>query len=154
MQGEAKSRLTKFLRLSKMGTGAMKRFSVEASKGRLKTRGFVQEVGQDILVSVWGGTRPHIGAVGIAVPRHSLKNPNKWSATSSNFTFPGHKEDTLVKKISERLAAQLRKNVVVTAGLHWDSLTVKEIKTIESLTEKLSDRILEKLQPAGKGRRR
>ena len=146
--------MTKPLRLSKMGTDSMKRFFVEASRGRLKTCGFVQEVGQDILVSVWGGTRPHIGAVGIAVPRHSLKNPKKWSATSSNFTFPGHKEDTLVKKISEKLAAQLRKNVVVTAGIHWDGITLKEIKTIENLTGKLSDRILEKLLPAGRGRRR
>jgi hypothetical protein len=52
------------------------------------------------------------------------------------------------------LAAQLRKNVVVTAGIHWDSLTLKEIKTIENLTGKLSDRILEKLLPASKDRRR
>jgi hypothetical protein len=137
-----------------MGTDPMKRFSVETSRGRFKTYGLVQEVGQDILVSIWGGTRPHIGAVGIAVPRHSLNNPKKWSATSSNFTFPGHKEDTLVKKISERLAAQLRRNVVVTAGIHWDNITPKEIKTIENLTGKLSDRILEKLLPAGKARRR
>jgi len=132
----------------------MKRFLVEISRGRFKIRGFVQEVGQDLLVSVWGGTRPHIGAVGIAVPRHSLKNPKKWSATSSNFTFPGHKEDTLVKKISERLAARLKKNVVVTAGLHWDNITPQEIKIIENLTEGLSDRILKKLLPAGKVRRR
>jgi hypothetical protein len=115
----------------------MKRFLVETSRGRFKTCGFVQEVGQDILVSIWGGTRPHIGAIGIAVPRHSLKNPKKWSATSSNFTFPGHKEDTLVKKISERLATQLRKNVVVTAGIHWDNISPQEIKIIETiLTEK------------------
>ncbi|HVP80437.1 MAG TPA: hypothetical protein VMV04_21345 [Thermodesulfobacteriota bacterium] len=132
----------------------MKRFSVETSKGRFKTCGFVQQVGQDILVSIWGGTQPHIGAVGIAVPRPSLKNPDQWSATSSNFTFPGHKEDALVKRISERLATQLKKNVVVTAGIHWDSLTPQEIKTIENLTGKLSDRILNKLLPAGKVRRR
>ncbi len=132
----------------------MKRFSVETSKGRFKTCGFVQQVGQDILVSIWGGTQPHIGAVGIAVPRPSLKNPDEWSATSSNFTFPGHKEDALVKRISERLATQLKKNVVVTAGIHWDSLTLHEIKTIENLTGELSDRILKKLLPAGKARRR
>ena len=131
----------------------MKRFLVETSRGRFKACGFVQVVGEDILVSVWGGTRPHIGAVGIAVPRHSLKNPRQWSATSSNFTFPGHKEDVLVKKISEELAARLKKNVVVTAGIHWDSITLKEIKTIENLTGKLSDRILEKLLPAGTGKK-
>jgi hypothetical protein len=132
----------------------MKRFLVEISKGRFKICGLVQEVGQDILVSIWGGTRPHIGAVGIAVPRHSLKDPKKWSATSSNFTFLGHKEDALVKKISERLATQLRKNVVVTAGIHWEGITPQEIKIIENLTEKLSDRILKKLLTTGKGSKR
>ena len=131
----------------------MKRLPIILSKGKFTIEGQVQEIGPDILVSIWGGSRPHIGAIGIAVPRHSLKNPRKWSATSSNFTFPGHKEDTLVKKISERLAAQLRRNVVVTAGIHWDSITLKEIKTIENLTGKLSDRILERLLPAGKGRK-
>jgi len=132
----------------------MKRFSIILSKGKFTIEGQVQEIGPDLLVSIWGGTRPHIGAVGMALPRHSLKDPRKWSATSSTYTFIGHKEDTLVKKISERLATQLRKNVVVTAGIHWDSITLKEIKIIETLTEKLSDRILEKLLPAGKGRRR
>jgi hypothetical protein len=123
----------------------MKRFLVEISKGPLKIHGLVQEVGQDILVSIWGGTRPHIGAVGVAIPRPSLKNQRKWSATSSNFTFIGHKEDILVKTISERLAARLRRNVVVTAGIHWDGITFSEIKAIQNLTQKLSDLILKKI---------
>jgi hypothetical protein len=124
----------------------MKRFLVKISKGRFKIHGFVQEVGQDLLVSIWGGTRPHIGAIGIAVPRPSLKNPKKWSATSSNFTFLGHKEDIMVKKISEKLATQLKRNVVATAGVHWDRITSNEIKTIQNLTQKLSDQILKRLQ--------
>jgi len=123
----------------------MKRFLVEISKGRFRIKGFVQEVGQDFLISIWGGTRSHIGAVGIAIPRPSLKNPKKWSATSSVFTFIGHKEDTLVKIISERLAARLRRNVVVTAGIHWDGITFNEIKAIQNLTQKLSDQILKKI---------
>jgi hypothetical protein len=120
----------------------MNQFSVEISKRRLKIHGLIQEVGQDLLISLWGGTRPHIGAVGIAVPRYSLRDPKKWSATSSNFTFLGHKEDALVKKISERLATQLRKSVVVTAGFHWHRVTFQEIEIIENLTEKRADRIL------------
>ena len=92
-----------------------------------------------------GGTKPHIGAVGVAIPRPSLKDPRKWSATSSVFTFVGHKEDALVKKISERLASHLKRNVVVTAGLHWEGIRSKEIKLIENLTEKMSGQILKKL---------
>lgn len=132
----------------------MKRFFLEISKGRFKIHGVVQEVGQDILVSIWGGTRPHIGAVGMAVPRPSLENEEKWSATSSNFTFIGHKEDTLVKTISERLAARLRRNVVVTAGIHWDGITSNEIKAIQNLTQKLSDQILEKFVPTQRRKKR
>lgn len=131
----------------------MKRFSIIISKGRFTIESQAHAIGPDLLVSLWGGTRPHIGAVGIAVPRHSLKDAKKWSATSSTFTFLGHKEDTLVKEISETLAARLRKNVVVTAGLHWNSIKPQEIKFIENLTEELSDRILKKLLPAGKGKK-
>jgi hypothetical protein len=74
-----------------------------------------------------GRHAPHIGAVGIAEPRPSLQDSRSWSATSSNFTFTGHKEDRLVKEVSEAIAAHLRKNVVVTAGIHWDALTPREL---------------------------
>lgn len=123
----------------------MKRFKVEISKGPFKIHGHVQEMGQDLLVSIWGGTKPHIGAVGVAIPRPSLRDPQKWSATSSNFTFIGHKEDILVKKISEGLASHLKRNVVVIAGIHWDGISNKEIKTIENLTQKLQNQILRRL---------
>ena len=124
----------------------MKRFTFEVSKGRFKIQALVQEVGQDILVSMWGGTLPHIGAVGMATPRPSLKDPKKMSATSSTFTYVGHKEDALVKRVSERLAARLKTNVVVTAGIHWDDLTSREIQIIAHLTQRLSDQILKKLE--------
>jgi len=123
----------------------VKRFKVEISKGPFRIHGHVQEMGQDLLVSIWGGTKPHIGAVGVAIPRPSLRDPRKWSATSSNFTFVGHKEDILVKKISEKLASQLKRNVVVIAGIHWDDISNKEIKAIENLTQKLQSQILRRL---------
>jgi hypothetical protein len=124
----------------------MKQFTVEVSKGRFKIQGLVQEVGQNILVSMWGGTLPHIGAVGMATPRPSLKDPKKTSATSSTFTYVGHKEDAVVKRVSERLAARFKTNVVVAAGIHWDDLTSSEIQIIEHLTQKLSGQILKKLE--------
>jgi gallate decarboxylase subunit D len=124
----------------------MKRFSVESAKGRFKIQALVQELGQDVLVSIWGGTRPHIGAIGMATPRPSLIDPQKWSATSSNFTYVGHKEDAVVKMVSEMLAARLKTNVVVTAGIHWDDLTSRDIQVIAHLTQKLSDQILKKLE--------
>ncbi len=124
----------------------MKTFAIEVSKGPLRICSFVQRIGSDLLVAIWGGTHPHIGAVAMAVPRPSLKDPRKVSATSSNFTFVGHKEDLLAKKISEKIASQLKTNVIVAAGIHWDKLPPHKIGTIEKLTEKLTDQILRKLQ--------
>ncbi len=101
----------------------------------------VQEVGEDLLVSIWGGTWPHIGAVGVAEPRPSLQDSRRWSATSSNFTFTGHKEDRLVKEVSEVIAARLRKNVVVTAGIHWDALKPRELVIVQDLARQLAYKI-------------
>jgi succinylglutamate desuccinylase len=51
-----------------------------------------------------------------------------------------------VKGISEKLATELKRNVVVVAGIHWDDLTAQEIEIIEDLTQKMSDQILKKLR--------
>jgi hypothetical protein len=102
-------------------------------------------MGRDVLVSLWGGDRPHIGAIGMATPRPSLKDPTKWSATSSNFTYVGHKEDTVVKMISEKLASRLRTNIVVVAGIHWDNIRPEEIEIIQGLTHQLGDQILNRI---------
>jgi hypothetical protein len=119
----------------------MKTASHSAKSGRFLIEALVQEVGEDLLVSIWGGTRPHIGAVGIAEPRPSLQDPRRWSATSSNFTFTGHKEDRLVKEVAEVIAARLRKNVVVTAGIHWDALKPRELMLVHNLARQLAHQI-------------
>jgi hypothetical protein len=119
----------------------MKVANLHASQGRFRIDARVQPIGDDLLVALWGGSRPHIGAVGIAVPRPSLSNPERWSATSSNFTFAGHKEDLLAKEVSEILAAALRKNVVVTAGIHFDKLGPRDIATIQRLVRRLTAKV-------------
>jgi hypothetical protein len=119
----------------------MKTAAYSAKKGRFLIQSLVQEVGEDLLVSIWGGSRPHIGAVGIAVARPSLADKDRFSATSSNFTFTGHKEDLLVKEVSEMIASNLRKNVVVTAGIHFDGLSAKQTLVVQELARQLAGKI-------------
>lgn len=99
-------------------------------EGRYDLVARVRCVGDDLLVAIWGGGRPHIGAVSMAQPRASLKDPSKLSATASVFTYVGHKEDMLAKTASETLASALNKKVVVTAGIHWDDMEEKGIKRV------------------------
>jgi gallate decarboxylase subunit D len=103
-------------------------------------------IGNDLLVSIWGGEKPHIGATAAAQPRPSLSNEaGKISATSSVLTYLGHKEDMIVKMAAESLASVLNTNVVVTAGIHWDGLNTDAIEIIWNrcleLVEKLQDQL-------------
>jgi hypothetical protein len=115
-------------------------------QGRFRIDALVQSLGTDLLVSLWGGTGPHIGAVGIAVPRPSLDDPQRASATSSNYTFLGHKEDVVVKQVSEAIAAALGRNVVVAAGLHWDGLVPRDLEIVEDLTRRIAEKIIRQRQ--------
>ena len=123
-----------------------KPISVSVKEGRFKLEALVKPLGQDLLVAVWGGTHPHIGAVALALPRPSLRDKKKTSATSSVLTLLGHKEDVTAKTVSEALAAALKKNVVVTVGIHWDNLKPEEIEAIIKLTKRLVGKIIEKTE--------
>ena len=81
----------------------------------------------------------------MAAPRPSLRHPRRTSATSSVFTFPGHKEDVTVKMISEMLSATLGRKAVVVAGIHWDDLQVEDIGLISDACKALGGRIAAKI---------
>ncbi|MEM3514506.1 MAG: hypothetical protein QW495_04180, partial [Candidatus Hadarchaeum sp.] len=56
---------------------------ISAGRGKHKVQLALLLAGKDLVVAIFGGNYPHVGAVAVAVPRPSLKNPNKLSATSS-----------------------------------------------------------------------
>ena len=109
----------------------------------------MQQIGKDWLVAIWGGEKHHIGAVAVAQPRPSLKNPNLTSASSSVICILGHKEDILAKAAAEALAAALNAVVTVTAGIHWDNITEQGIGDVNRHVKELIDLILEKLGKEG-----
>jgi hypothetical protein len=120
-------------------------FRVKTDEGAYDLEASVRLIGNDLLVAIWGGEKPHIGAVSVAQPRPSLKDPNITSATASVFCFVGHKEDELAKAASEILAAALNTQVVVTAGIHWDNMSKEGIQKVIRNSEILVDLILEKI---------
>jgi hypothetical protein len=119
-------------------------FTIETDTGTYDLTASVRLIGQDVLVAIWGGEKPHIGAVAIAQPRPSLKDPQVTSATASVICLVGHKEDELAKAAAEILAAALKTQVVVTAGIHWDNLAPEAIQRVVRNSEILVDMILEK----------
>jgi hypothetical protein len=132
------------------GKSDMRRFDLSSEGEQYQVHATALLIGDDLLVAVWGGTRPHIGAVAVALPRPSIADPQVPSSTSSVFTLLGHKEDEVVKMVSERLSARLEKNVVVTAGIHWDHLAEEAIEEILHHCQELADEICARLSDSGR----
>lgn len=87
-------------------------------------------IGEDLLISLSGGEKPHIGAIAIAIPRPSLADPEKISATVSVHTILGHKEDELAKKTAHQIAAYTNRVVTLTAGLHIGNANKEQIEKL------------------------
>ena len=120
-------------------------FTINTNEGEYDLAASVRQIGQDILVAIWGGDKPHIGAVAMAQPRPSLRDPDVTSSTASVFAYVGHKEDELAKAAAEILAATLKTNVVVAAGIHWDNLPPEGIQRVIENSNILVETILEKI---------
>ncbi len=118
--------------------------TVKTTEGLYDLEASVRRIGENLLVAIWGGELPHIGAVAVAQPRPSLQDPDRISSTASVFCLLGHKEDDLAKAVAEILAAALNTTVVVTAGIHWDNLDAEGISRVLQNSEILIDLILQK----------
>jgi hypothetical protein len=121
-------------------------FIVNTNEGEYDLSAGVRIIGRDILVAIWGGEKPHIGAVAAAQPRPSLKDPHVTSSTASVICYLGHKEDELAKAAAEILAAAFNTNVVVTAGIHWDNISKEGIRSIQKNSEILVDSVVGKIR--------
>ena len=105
----------------------------------------VTSVGEDLVVAIGGGEKPHVGCVVLAQPRPSNARPGAWSASCSVLTIPPHKEEAIARGVATRLAEALGRITVVTAGIHDDNLDSKGIATYLRLGEELADKLLRHL---------
>ena len=120
-------------------------FRVKTDKETYNLEAFVKKIGQDLLVAIWGGVRPHIGAVAIAQPRPSLKDQSLRSATASVFCYPGHKDDIVAKEAAVKISSALNTNVTVTAGIHWDDIDEEGIKAVIKNSRQLVTMIIKEI---------
>jgi hypothetical protein len=124
---------------------ATQEFTLQTEEDAYNLSASVRLIGDDVLVAIWGGEKPHIGAVAVAQPRPSLRDPAVTSSSASVICLVGHKEDELAKAAAEILAATLETQVVVTAGIHWDKLAPEAITHVVRNSEILVDMILARL---------
>ena len=99
-----------------------------------------KKIGDDILITVSGGEKPHIGCCVLAVPRPSLTGDGTVSATSSILNVTGHKDEFICRKLAEKAAAEYGCTVVCTGGFHMDHITPEQIKEVLEALENSKER--------------
>lgn len=90
-------------------------------------------IGCDIQVLCYGGDKPHIGAVSLAVP---YENDGKNCASVSTLTALTHREDIISRQLAESLCKQFKTSVAVSCGIHFEQIS-------RELIVKIQDEILE-----------
>lgn len=93
-------------------------------------------IGADLLVLVYGGDSPHIGAVSLAGPA---------AGPESGLVLEGHRDDAVTRMLSERLSKSWDATVCVAGGIHIDGITGAQIKLVLELCEELAGELEERL---------
>lgn len=103
-------------------------------------------VGEDILVCLQGGERPHLGCVVQTEPRESLTGDGSVSATSSVLNYPGHKDEVVCRYVAENISRELKRRVVCTGGFHKDGINVDEIREVQMAVEVVTEKLVGRLR--------
>lgn len=96
-----------------------------------------QRVGEDILITVQGGDRPHIGTVVLAVPRPSLTGDNSVSTTSSVLNVTGHKDEVICRILAEKASKKYGVTAICTGGFHVDNMSPAQIEEVIAALQKV-----------------
>jgi len=94
-------------------------------------------IGNDRLITVEGGTKPHIGCVVMAVPRPSLTGAGTVSCTSSVLNVTGHKDEYLCRALAEKAAVRYSCTAVCCGGVHLDHITEDQIRQLTQAVEQI-----------------
>ena len=100
---------------------------ITSGEGRTRVWLEVQEIGEDIVITVGGGDRPHIGGVVLKLPDEEVR------------TMPigTHRDLEVLIPIAEAAYEKYGKSVVVVGGIHIDDATQEEIQSIVRNCERL-----------------
>jgi len=115
---------------------------IEARRGSAVVWAVAVRAGEDLVVTLGGGDRPHVGCVALAQSRRSTADPARRSATTSLLAIPPHKEGELASRLAGALASAAGGVVVVSAGIHEDDLSPAGIAVYVELVAELESKLL------------
>lgn len=103
-------------------------------------------MGDDLILSVGGGEKPHIGSTAVAYQAPDENNAGQRTIVVKDITILNHKEKEIVRSAAMRLAEKFNCNVQVSAGLHVDHATKEAIEKLVENFDEMIEKTTEKLE--------
>jgi hypothetical protein len=104
--------------------------------GKYALSASVFSVGDDLQVVIYGGDKPHIGAVALG------RLEADGNVEIDVLCVGTHREGVVVEPVARHLVRRLRRTVVVSAGMHWDEIDPAGIAHVVDLSRLLADKII------------
>jgi len=116
---------------------------LKIGKGKCQIHIEVHSYFDGLIIILYGGDKPHIGAVALSIPRQSLRDKKVISCSTSLLTITGHKDDIIAREMSETVCRSIKKTIVVVAGVHINRASSEDIKNVMRNCRKASKKLIE-----------
>lgn len=120
--------------------------SFHAGEGRFRITLLATLTGEGLVVQIYGGEKPHVGAVALSLPRPGLANPETLSCNTTVVPLLGHKDDEIAKPAAEEIAKAWGSPVVVVAGVHVDNAGKNDIEELVNNCGKAAKALIQELK--------
>lgn len=133
------------MRLNSFADGVKKKMQLTLGEGRTKIHLEAVSCGDDLVVVITGGEKPHIGAAVLAVPCNTIGYENTQSASANVLVVQGHREDELARKCALLLSKTLHKTILLSCGIHSDNGSETEILVLIENMERIISAYIAKI---------
>lgn len=106
-----------------------------------------KDVGNDLLITIYGGDEHHLGGVSVAYEAKSHYRDTS-TVSVSTLTFPGHKDYLVSNSAAEQICKALKRSTVVATGIHYNNATKGEIDAIIKAVDWLTKELISHYQKA------
>lgn len=101
----------------------------------------ITQLGDDYMLTLAGGEKPHIGCTVLAIPRPSLTGSGEMSVTSSVINVTGHKDEAICRLLAEAVAVKKGAVTVCTGGFHMDHIQKEQIDEVITAVQEIGQSI-------------